>query len=62
MSLTIGIMLAAQSPAVAVALRDEMQAEGDVTRTVLGVVVVSDVVVILCFALASSVTRGILGL
>ena len=61
-SLTIGVMLAAQSPAVAVALRDEMQAEGDVTRTVLGVVVVSDVVVILCFALASSVTRGILGL
>jgi Kef-type K+ transport system membrane component KefB len=61
-SLTIGVMLSAQSPAVAVALRDEMQAEGDVTRTVLGIVVVSDVVVILCFALASSVTRGILGL
>ncbi len=61
-SVTIGVMLAAQSPAVAVALRDEMQAEGDVTRTVLGVVVVSDVVVILCFALASSVTRGVLGL
>jgi Kef-type K+ transport system membrane component KefB len=61
-SVTIGVMLAAQSPAVAVALRDEMQAEGDVTRTVLGVVVVSDVVVIMCFALASSVTRGVLGL
>lgn len=60
-SLTIGVMLAAQSPAVVVALRDELQAEGDVTRTVLGVVVISDLVVILFFALASSLTRGVLG-
>jgi Kef-type K+ transport system membrane component KefB len=60
-SLTIGVMLAAQSPAVVVALRDELQAEGDVTRTVLGVVVISDLVVILFFALASSITRGVLG-
>lgn len=60
-SLTIGVVLAAQSPAVVVALRDELQAEGDVTRTVLGVVVISDLVVILFFALASSLTRGVLG-
>jgi Kef-type K+ transport system membrane component KefB len=60
-SLTIGVAQAAQSPAVVVALRDELQAEGEVTRTVLGVVVISDLVVILFFALASSLTRGILG-
>lgn len=61
-SLTIGVALAAQSPAVVVALRDELQAEGEVTRTVLGVVVISDLVVILFFALASSIARGVLGM
>lgn len=60
-ALTIGVMLSAQSPAVVVALRDELQAEGDVARTVLGVVVISDLVVILFFALASSIARGVLG-
>ena len=50
----IGVAMAAQSPAVVVALRDELAAEGPVTRTVLGVVVLSDLLVILLFALASS--------
>ncbi len=61
-ALTIGVMLAAQSPAVVVALRDELHAEGPVTRTVLGVVVISDLVVILLFALASSLAKSIMGL
>ena len=50
----LGVAIAAQSPAVVVALRGELAAEGMVTRTVLGVVVLSDLVVILLFALASS--------
>jgi Kef-type K+ transport system membrane component KefB len=49
----LGVAMAAQSPAVVVALRDELAAEGPVTRTVLGVAVLSDLVVILLFAVAS---------
>ena len=49
----LGVAMAAQSPAVVVALRDELAAEGPVMRTVLGVVVLSDLVVILLFAVAS---------
>ena len=56
----IGVTLAAQSPAVVVALRDELQAEGVVTRTVLAVVVLSDLVVILLFALASAAAQRVL--
>ncbi len=59
-AVTFGVMLAAQSPAVVVALRDEMRAEGPLTRTVLGVVVLSDLVIIVMFALASSVTQRFL--
>ncbi len=61
-ALVIGVMLAAQSPAVVVALRDELGAEGAVTRTVLGVVVISDLVVILLFALASTVAKSAMGI
>jgi Kef-type K+ transport system membrane component KefB len=50
----LGVAMAAQSPAVIVALRGELAAEGVVTRTVLGVVVLSDLLVIVCFALTSS--------
>ena len=61
LSLVLGVTISAQSPAVAVALRKEMEADGPVTRTVLGVVVVSDLVVIVLFAVASTVARGVLG-
>ncbi|MBI1358004.1 MAG: sodium:proton exchanger [Acidobacteria bacterium] len=61
-ALTLGVAMAAQSPAVVVALRDELLAEGPVTRTVLGVVVISDLAVILLFTLASSVTKSAMGL
>lgn len=57
----LGVMLTAQSPAVVVALRDEMQAEGPLTRTVLGVVVLSDLVVILLFAAASAIAQASFG-
>lgn len=57
----LAVTISAQSPAVAVALRKETQADGPLTRTVLGVVVMSDLVVILLFAVASTVARGVLG-
>ena len=49
-ALVLGVTMVAQSPAVVVALRAEMAADGPLTRTVLGVVVVSDLVVVLLFA------------
>lgn len=56
----LGTTAAAQSPAVVVALRKELNADGPVSRTVLGVVIVSDLVVILFFAFTSSIARGLL--
>lgn len=56
----LGTTMASQSPAVVVALRKELNADGPVSRTVLGVVIVSDLVVILFFALTSSIARSML--
>lgn len=60
-SIVLGIVLTAQSPAVVVALRDELDADGPVSRTVLGIVVVGDLFVILLFAGASTAARSLLG-
>lgn len=60
-SAVLGVVMVAQSPAVVVALRDEMAADGPVARTVLGVVVIADLVVILLFALTSSLAKAVLG-
>lgn len=60
-ALVLGVVMVAQSPAVVVALRDEMEAEGPVASTVLGVVVIADLVVILLFALSSSLAKAVLG-
>jgi len=60
-SLVLGVVMVAQSPAVVVALRDEMGAEGPLASTVLGVVVIADLVVILLFALTSSLAKAVLG-
>jgi Kef-type K+ transport system membrane component KefB len=60
-SLVLGVTMVAQSPAVVVALRAEMRADGPLTRTVLGVVVVSDLVVVLLFAVVSSVAKTFFG-
>jgi Kef-type K+ transport system membrane component KefB len=57
----LGVTMVAQSPAVAVALRDEMEADGPLTRTVLAVVVLADIVVIVLFAIVSSLAHGALG-
>jgi Kef-type K+ transport system membrane component KefB len=60
-SVVLGCVMAAQSPAVVVALRDEMEADGPMSRTVLGVVVIADLVVILLFAISSSLAKSVFG-
>ncbi len=60
-STVLGVVMVAQSPAVVVALRDEMAADGPVSRTVLGVVVLADLLVILMFAVVSSIAKAVLG-
>lgn len=57
----LGVTMVAQSPAVVVALHSEMNSDGPLTRTVLGVVVMSDLMVIVLFAIVSSITKSILG-
>lgn len=57
----LGVTISAQSPAVAVALRTETEADGPLTRTVLGVVVAADLVVILLFAIMSTIAKSVLG-
>jgi Kef-type K+ transport system membrane component KefB len=57
----LAVVMVAQSPAVVVALRDELQADGPVAQTVLGVVVLADLLVILLFALTSSLAKAVLG-
>jgi Kef-type K+ transport system membrane component KefB/mannitol/fructose-specific phosphotransferase system IIA component (Ntr-type) len=60
-SFTLGAAMAAQSPAVVVALRDETRADGPLVRTVLGVVVLADLVVIVLFALLSTLATATFG-
>ncbi|MCX4241041.1 cation:proton antiporter [Paraliomyxa miuraensis] len=60
-ALVLGAVMAAQSPAVVVALRTELQADGPVCRTVLGVVVIADLVVIVLFTGASTVADALMG-
>ncbi|MBI4819614.1 MAG: cation:proton antiporter [Deltaproteobacteria bacterium] len=57
----LGVTMVAQSPAVVVALRDETEADGPVTRTVLAVVILADLLVILLFAMTSSIAKSTLG-
>jgi Kef-type K+ transport system membrane component KefB len=61
LAVVLGVTIAAQSPAVVVALRKETEADGPLSRTVLGVVVLSDLLVILMFALALAFARPLIG-
>ena len=61
LSLVLGVVMVAQSPAVVVALRKELDAEGPVASTVLGVVVIADLVVILLFAIVSAFAKSTFG-
>lgn len=60
-AVVMGVVMSAQSPAVVVALRDEVEADGPMSRTVLGVVVIADLVVILLFAATSSLAQSVVG-
>jgi Kef-type K+ transport system membrane component KefB len=60
-ALVLGVVMVAQSPAVVVALRDELRADGPVARTVLGVVVLADLAVIVLFAIVSTVAKTAFG-
>lgn len=61
-ALVLGVVISAKSPAVVVALKKEMEADGPLTRTVLAVVVLGDLMVILMFAVATPIARAALGL
>lgn len=57
-ALALGVVVVAQSPAVVVAIRAETGADGPVARTALGVVVLADLLVIVLFAIASSLATA----
>lgn len=56
LALLLGIWCANSSPDVTVAVINEMRARGDLTDTILGVTILKDVLVIIAFAVALSLT------
>jgi Kef-type K+ transport system membrane component KefB len=60
-SVVLGVVMVAQSPAVVVALRDELRADGVVVRTAIGVVVLADLLVIVLFPMASTFAKAAFG-
>lgn len=61
MAAVLGVMMSANSPAVVVALRTEMSADGPLCRTVLGAVVMGDLLVIILFAAVGAAAAPFLG-
>jgi len=57
----IGVALSAQSPAVVMALLAETRADGPLSQVILGSVIVADLVVILMYAVASTVATAVIG-
>lgn len=57
----IGVALSAQSPAVVMALLAETRAEGPLSSMILAAVVVADLVVIICFSIASAIAGSLIG-
>ena len=60
-SVILGVVMSAQSPAVVMALRTETGAQGPLMSTVLGVVVLGDFLVILIFAIVSTIGQAVFG-
>jgi Kef-type K+ transport system membrane component KefB len=60
-AMVIGAVAVANSPTVAVAVIAENEADGPLTRTVLGVTIVKDVILIVLFAIAIAVAKEVLG-
>lgn len=59
-ALLAGVILVARSPSSALAIINELRAKGAFTKTVLGVTLVKDVIVVALFALATSVASALL--
>ncbi len=59
-SVLAGAILIARSPSSAIAIVNELRARGPFTQTVLGVTMISDVVVILVFAVNSEMANALL--
>lgn len=55
------VALTPQSPAVVMAILSETRADGPLSQIMLASVVVADLVVVLCYAIAAAVAGGILG-
>lgn len=60
-AMVFGAIAVANSPTVTIAVIAENRAEGPLTRTVLGVTIVKDVIVIVLFAVALTVAKDVLG-
>jgi Kef-type K+ transport system membrane component KefB len=56
----LAVVLAAQSPAVVMALITETRADGPMIRTILAVVVLADLLVVILFGIMSSVASAVL--
>jgi len=56
----LGVVLSAQSPAAVMALLSETRSEGPLSQTVLGTVVIADLVVIVLFSGLSAVVRSMM--
>lgn len=57
----LAVIVVAQSPAVVVALKTELRADGPLTRSMLAVVILADLVVVVLFAAASALAQLSLG-
>lgn len=57
----IGVALSASSPAVVMALLSEMRAAGPLSETLLATVVVSDLLVVICFSVVSAIASSVIG-
>ena len=55
-----GTILAARSPSSAIAIINELRARGPFTKTVLGVTLVKDVLIVVLFALCTSIANTLL--
>ena len=60
-AMVFGAIAVANSPTVTIAVISENQAEGPLTRTVLGVTILKDVCVIVLFAVALTIAKNALG-
>lgn len=57
LAILLGVIAIARSPASTIAIINETGAEGDFTETVLGVTVIKDVLIIIVFTIALSLTK-----